>query len=223
MKAVILVPFRDDGAERTRNWGIARQYWARLGLPIVEGDNSGRAFERARARNVAAARAGEWDVALFADADIVLGSQEQAEAALLRSYVTGAYTVAYSSLRYVTEEITKLWEHNVGGISPAWDEEVGLTWECCFAVRRDHFDEVGGFDERFKGYGGQVAAFFYAYATFAGRERIDGIAYHLAHPLVDRSKDQHFEDNKKLAEKYKGAVDNPRQMRSVLNERMAQL
>ena len=191
-----------------------------MDLPIFEGNNSGRIFERARARNVAAANAGDWDVALFADADIVLDSREQAEAALMRSYLTGAYTVAYSTMRYVTEESTAQWEKSVGSMgTPEWDEEVGRTWECCFAIRRDYFDKVGGFDERFKGYGGQVAAFFYAYATFAGRERIEGLAYHLNHPLVDRSDDPTFEENVQLAERYKKAVDDPTAMTAMLAER----
>lgn len=220
MKAVILVPFRPDLGERSRNWSIARQYWARMDLPIFEGNNSGRIFERARARNVAAANAGNWDVALFADADIVLDSREQAEAAIMRSYLTGAYTVAYSTMRHVTKAGTQAWEKSPGLMGdPEWDEEVGLTWECCFAVRRDIFDEVGGFDERFRGYGSQVAAFFYAYATFGGRARIDGLAYHLNHELVDRSKEKHFEENQILAERYLAAVDNTRAMRKILEER----
>lgn len=219
MKAVILVPFRPDLGLRSRNWGIARQHWARMDLPIFEGDNAGASFERARARNVAAANAGDWDVALFTDADVILENREQAEAAIMRSYLTGAYTVAYSHLRYLTEEGTDILgvENEVG--HGTWNEEVSLTWECCFAVRRDIFDKVGGFDERFRGYGGQVAAFFYAYATYGGRQRIKGVAYHLNHPLVDRSDEPNFERNCELADEYKSAVDDPSAMDVILQNR----
>lgn len=219
MRAVILVPFRSDGAERDRNWVIARRFWAGMGLPIVEGDSGGRDFQRAQARNVAAANAGDWDVALFADADIVLGSLDQADAAIMRTHRTGAYTVAYSTLRYLTKIGVEQLEAGREICFCTIDEEVALTWECCFAVRRDFFDQVGGFDERFLGWGGQVAAFFYSYATFAGRERIEGDAYHLAHPLVDRTKDPHFQRNCELAERYKAAVDNPRRMQKILAAR----
>lgn len=218
MKAVILVPFRSDGAEREANWGNVRENLATVGIPIVEGNNTGRIFERSRARNIAAEFAGNWDVALFCDADI-LAPRQQIESALMRSYITGAYCVAYSHLHYLTKLGT---EQRLRGTYPAdcdSDESVGLTWECAFAVRRDIWDTVGGFDERFRGYGGQVAAFFYAYATFGGRSRINGNAFHLDHPLVDRSKEKHYEANCDLASRYLAAVDDIPAMRDLLRER----
>jgi len=221
MKAVILVPFRPDGAERSRNWEFARSCWHELDLPLISADSmSGPRFERADARNVAAQIAGNsWDVALFADADILLGSADQADAAIMRCYRTGAYTVAYSHLRYLTEKGTADVVNGKAVNFADTDESVGLTWECCFAVRRDIWNQVGGFDERFRGWGGQVAAFFYAAATFGGRERIHGSAYHMAHPLVDRTKEPHFDANCELAERYKAAVDDPAAMREILKER----
>lgn len=218
MKAVILVPFRADGAERSRNWMIARRFWLSMGLPLYEAGNESGSFERAQSRNLAALAAGEWDVALFADADIALGSLDQADAALMRCYRTGAYTVAYSQLNYLTEGGTQELEDGVELEVCASDEWVGLTWECCFAVRRDVWDEVGGFDKRFIGYGGQGLAFFYACATFGGRERISGQAYHLAHPLTERRKDPHYEANRDLSERYRNAVDDVRAMREILRE-----
>jgi glycosyltransferase involved in cell wall biosynthesis len=219
MKAVILVPFRTDNAERQANWDNVHKNLATLGIPIVEGDNKGRVFERARARNVAAELAGNWDVALFCDADILV-PRDQLEAALMRSYLTGAYVVAYSHLHYLTRKGTEQ-RLRGGGVNshPEFcesDEMVGLTWECAYAVRRDIWDTVGGFDERFRGYGGQVAAFFYAYATFGGRSRINGNAYHMDHPLVDRSKEKHFQDNCDLTATYLAAVDDIPAMREVL-------
>jgi hypothetical protein len=219
MRAVILAPFRSDDAERSRNWEIARRFWEQMELPIVEGNHDGDEFQRAQARNVAAKNAGEWEVALFVDADIILGSLEQAEAALRRADLTGAYSVAYSHLHYLTEQGTLELEE---GEEPEFcesDESVANTWECCFAVRRDIFDQVGGFDERFLGWGYQVSAFYYAYATFGGRRRIQGGAYHLSHPLIDRSKDPHFPANRELCEHYRQAVDDPQAMRELLKER----
>lgn len=218
MKAVILVPYR-AGGRRTRNWRAARSFWETLGLKIVTADGMAGPFQRAHARNRAAGIAGDWDVALFTDADIVLANRQQAEAAIMRAYITGAYTVAYSTLRYLTEEGTKYVAKGGPSIQADYNESAALTWECCFAVRRDAWDKVGGFDERFRGYGGQVAAFFYSVATFAGRERINGLAFHLAHKLVDRSGDPHFVDNVALCNRYLEAVDNPRKMERMLAER----
>ncbi len=217
MIAVILVPWETDNGPRARTWAHAYQQWKPLDIPIHHGTSD--PFDRTRARNDAARRAGDWDVALFADADIVLDSLSQAYKAIETTYEHGWYTVAYSHLRYLTDEGTRA---AIAGDPPfrcEYDEHVANTWECCFAVRRDYFDMVGGFDERFQGYGGQVAAFFYAYATFAGRERIQGDAYHLAHPPVDRTQDTNFKANLKLAERYRAAVDNEDAMLALLEER----
>lgn len=219
MNAAILVPYRTDSGPRARNWRYARSQWKKMGIPIYTGDAGALAFQRAAARNHAATLAGDWEVALFADADILLSSREQAEAAIMRAYLTGAYTVAYTELHYLTSRGTR---ETIAGDHPLAcesDEVVTHTWECCFAVRRDFFDYVGGFDERFLGWGGQVAAFFYAYGTFAGRERISGQAFHMAHPLVDRTKDPHFSANWDLVERYRLAVDDKAAMNAMLEER----
>lgn len=217
MRAVILIPWRPDYGPRTRNWQLVYRRWVKLRWPIYLGDSE--PFDRTRARNDAAARAGDWEVALFADADIVLDSLSQAYKAVLAAYDHGWYTVAYSELYYLTAEGTEKACLEKPLFLCEQEGHVTNTWECCFAVRRDFFDKVGGFDERFQGYGGQVAAFFYAYSTFAGRERIPGDAYHLDHPLVDRNADPHFDANLRLAERYKGAVDNEDAMLSILEER----
>lgn len=51
------------------------------------------------------------------------------------------------------------------------------------AVSRSLLNEVGGFDERFVGWGGEDRAFQFACDTLAGPgERIDAMSYHLWHP-----------------------------------------
>jgi hypothetical protein len=219
VRTVILVPFRSDGAERERNWAFANWHWGQLRWPIFTGDSNTVNFERSRARNTTAHNAGLWDVALFVDADIVVATKRQAREAVRSAWITGAYTVAYDRLVYLTEWGTKEAIRGEKLSRCETDEQVGLTWECCFAVRRDLWDMVGGFDTRFRGWCGQVAAFFYAAATFGGRERVGGVAYHLAHPLVDRTKEPFFRANIELAERYKTAVNDPTAMTAILEER----
>jgi predicted glycosyltransferase involved in capsule biosynthesis len=220
LKPVILIPFRPAEPERERNLGIVLKWWTSTGFSIFVGDDKReKSFQRTHARNAVAREAGDWDVAIFCDADVLLASVQQAEAAMMRCYRTGAYTVCYSSLRYLNELGTKYLLKGGSAANADYEESVGLTWECCFAVRRDIWDQVGGFDERFRGYGGQVAAFFYAAATFGGRERILGNAYHLSHPLVNRKRYRNFQKNLDLAERYKKAVDNRQKMLQILGER----
>jgi predicted glycosyltransferase involved in capsule biosynthesis len=217
MNLVMLVPWRSDGAERATNWAYLRRYWERHGWGgmIFEGDSEG-SFSRARALNVAAERAGDWDAGLICDADVYVAAS-QADRALACALQTGTYTVAHSEIRYLGSEATlRVIEHGRDIRSVVAEETVGETWESCFAIRRDLWDQVGGFDERFHGYGFQGVAFFCAAATLGGRERIEGLAYHLAHPYVDRSAEPHFAANSELADHYLAAVDDPEAMLAVL-------
>jgi hypothetical protein len=104
MKAVILVPYSRDGADRELNWNTAHAEWMALGWPVYTGTSE--PFDRTRARNDAARRAGDWEVALFADADIILDSLSQAYKAVTTAYEHGWYTVAYSKLHYLSEQGT---------------------------------------------------------------------------------------------------------------------
>jgi hypothetical protein len=225
MRAVVLVPYRGDGGARTRNWVYVRKWLWQMGWPLMVGDTTPEdhriPFERAAARNIAAKMAGEWDVALFCDADTVPERHIQAITAVQNAYDTGEYTAAHSRLCYLSETGTQQVTSGERELAEAEqrDRPIGLTWECCFAVRRDYFEKVDGFDERFVGYGGQVAAFYYAYSTYAGRARVPGDIYHLDHPLTDRDTDPNFKANCNLAERYRQAVDNHVLMDMMLEER----
>lgn len=196
-RPVVLAAYRAC-AERRENWAQAKPFWERLGIPIVTGDKRG-VFGCAAARNAAARKAGDWDVALIVDTDIVLAHVWQAEAALQTAWLTGRYTVAHSRLVYL----------------PGTEE--AQTWESAVAVRRDLWDEVGGLDERFVGYGHQGVAFFAACGTLAGRERIEGTAFHLPHAWENRNH-PHFAANSALADRYAAAAGDPAAMRALLAE-----
>lgn len=79
MRVVILVPRKKDGGRRDviwdhvqhNFWGVNFRHWN-----IFEGfDDDGDVFSMARARNNAARAAGDWDVALIADADTIANPQ----------------------------------------------------------------------------------------------------------------------------------------------------
>lgn len=213
MNFAVFSPYWGSDRKRARNWRLVRHQFRTWGWPLYTAG-----LPHVRPRNAAAAKT-DWDVGLFIDADILLAQRSQAEAALFRAFTTGAYTVAYSNLRYLTEDGTRYVVDGHEPINADYEESVGLTWECCFAIRRDLWERVGGFDERIIGYGGPTTAFYYAASTLGGRERIPGTAFHLAHRPVNRSSEKHFSANMRIVERYREAVDNPKAMAEVLAER----
>ncbi len=182
MNAVILIPYRAAGAERERNYARVRAFWDPLVYPVFTADSGHEYFTCSVSRNQAAAAAGAWDVAIFTDADILLGDPRQAEEALAVALETGAFTVAYDEFRWLGPEET---QKVCDGLDPLKSKplrSMGRTWISTFAIRRDLFDQAGRFDERFLAYGKQDIAFYKAAATLGGTRRIAGPLYHLDHP-----------------------------------------
>ena len=209
MKAVIVVPYRGTEPVRRQNWATARSWWGQLGIPIYTGDSDeDRPFDVTQARNAAVRRAIEqedWEVALMADADVVLGRHSQARAALSESLTTHRYVVAHSEVHYF-------------GPSHELEEITGNTWETAFAFTRAMWDVMGGFDPRFRGFGHQVEAFFHAAKTLFGAGRILGRCDHLWHPYSADQPNPHLAENRALVERYWAASGDRVAMHDLLSE-----
>jgi len=195
-RVVFLVPRRRDGGQRDRVWDYCRGRWERL-LPdvaVFEGHHDVGPFNRSAAVNRAAELAGDWDVGVVIDSDIVL-SISQAEAAIEMAAMTGKVTWGHRRWRGVREDATKRIiddRHNRAVDLPAeLDRDAldlivertnPLSWSCFIAMPRAVFDEMGGFDERFMGWGWEDMAFQSVVAGLYGYERIEGDVVHLWHP-----------------------------------------
>lgn len=209
----ICVPFRDDGAERSRNWEYLHGYWLRSGLgPLYVGDSAGAVFAAPEAKNAAVAQ-GDGDVVVVMDADMWI-AYDQIEAAAKLALRIGGYVVAHTTLFYFDDTMTTavLRDAQV----PRGAAGVGRTWFGSFAVPRTLWDEVGGFDERFGAWGRHAAAFWEACRTLGGHDRVKGNAYHLWHP----SRGEHVTtaDAELLRWRYAAADGDPAAMRSLLDE-----
>ncbi len=182
----VCIPYRAGVPERERNFNYVIDWWQATGLPVFVGDDAGDPFFSAgRSRNLAAADAGEWEVAVFSDADMVPGSHVQVHQAIAKARETGAYVTLHDEIRYIEDADA---EQVCGGTIPLavrrGQKTVGHTWVSSCAVRRDLFEKVGGYDRRIHGYGGEDLAFYFAAATFGGQKRTKGPLFHLAHPSV---------------------------------------
>lgn len=195
MKAVFLVPRRKDHGPRDALWTYARDRWERYfpDIPVVEGHHVGGSFNRSAAINTAARIAGAWDVGIVIDSDVLL-SVSQARAAIERASETGRVTWGHRRWRGFAESWTDRWVRERRDFGPELDRDEmdlyvertnPLSWSCFIAIPRPVWDDMGGFDERFRGWGFEDMAFQSLVSGLYGVERIEGDLIHLWHPRSD--------------------------------------
>lgn len=171
-RVVFLVPRRKDGGHRDRLWAFARARWEALfpEWPVVEGHHDSGPFNRSAAVNLAsdlADEAGRWDVAVVIDSDVFLRRSAVAAAVDLAAE-TGKVVWPHTRWRGISELWTKRvvdGRHDFGPEIDHDDMDVlvektnALSWSCCIAIPRAAWERLGGFDERFRGWGFEDMAF----------------------------------------------------------------
>jgi hypothetical protein len=196
MKVAFLVPRRRDHGPRDLVWDYCRRRWQRFmpDVEVFEGHHDKGPFNRSRAVNLAAEAAGDWDIGIVIDSDILL-SISQARRAIETAQRTGRVTWGHRRWRGVRQDATETIvadRHNHDLDMPAeLDRDAldlivertnPLSWSCFIAMPRAVFDDMGGFDERFRGWGFEDMAFQSVIAGLYGHERIEGDVVHLWHP-----------------------------------------
>lgn len=216
MEVVVLVPRRRD-PWRDRLWTYAREHLAgEVNWPVFEGFHEEGSFNRAAAINAAARR--PWRYAVILDADTVV--ERRNLLAGVQAARRGGLALPHDHFRSLTRRGTR---SVLRGLIEPQDAPVRWVREntksSCICVSRELWEEVGGFDERFHGWGFEDAAFFAACRALAGVERIPGPVHHLWHPRSPE-KDPASPDyirNRELAALYK-AARGASEMRELLAE-----
>jgi hypothetical protein len=196
MRTVFLVPRRAD-KHRDQLWEWCKARWHALfpDIPIYEGHHeaSEGLFSRAAAINRAARQAdadGRWDLAIVIDADVFL-KRSQVQAAIDTATRTRHVTWAHRRWRGLNEDSTMriiAERRDFGSEIDNVDMDIlverttPLSWSCCFVVPRAVFDDAGGFDERFRGWGFEDLAWQSLVCGLYGYERLEGDVIHLYHP-----------------------------------------
>lgn len=223
MDVAVLVPWRGGDPYRERLWAFVRPLWEAYGWPVVTGASPDGPFNRSAAVNDAATKV-PWDMAVIIDAD-TYARPVQVRAAIERASETGRIAYAHDQWRGMTPKATNFllregprqrWEHLPYTTLPR------ATVSSCLAIRRDLWDAVGGFDERFRGWGFEDRAFAIACETFGeGSERISGPVFHLWHPSQRVHRGGTFEANRQLRSRYGLAAGDREAILAIRDEAMA--
>lgn len=191
-RAVFLVPRRKDRGHRDELWAYCRARWERYfpEVPVIEGHHDDGPFNRSAAINRAAEQAGDWDVGIVIDSDVMLGVAQVSAA--IEGARQGRVTWAHKRWRGFTEAWTdRLIIKDRKDFGPELDrDEIDLyvdrtnpvSWSCCIAIPRATFDHLGGFDERFRGWGFEDMAFQSIIVGLYPWGRVQGDVIHLWHP-----------------------------------------
>lgn len=223
MNVRFVTPRRLDGGWRDRLWEFCRAYWQRElpDWPIEEGHHESGPFNRSAAINRGAE--GDWDVLVILDADVICDA-ERVAAAAATAHRTGKLTLPYHRRLLLGRRGTRL-IINDRMQGSAWEPYIAASegrrhYSSIVCVPRALWDEVGGFDERFEGWGGEDDAFHTACAVLAGGfERLKGPVWHLWHPTSPHrnSESPLYKQALALTHRY-WAAKTPPAMRALLAE-----
>lgn len=208
----ILVPFKSDGGYRDRNWDWVKKRYASL-MPNAEiciGNYDLEPFSRASAINNAAKLATR-DIFIIADSDIIFDINQIAKAIL--GLADFAWIIPYTRLNYLTLEQTNSLQQmkpsviiNNINFTGYKERDCKFIYGGISIVPREYFEKVGGFDERFKGWGFEDDAFQRSLDALCGHHnRIRTSLWHMYHPPAPRN---NKEKNKDLLNKFFGSKDS---------------
>lgn len=213
----VIVPLRPDQGHRDGLWRFVRSRFVEHGYhPIIESDSEGD-WSRGEAINRGVART-DAEVFIVADADVIYQSWEQPRQAAELALRTGS--LAYAHRRHhmlpwpATRRILKGQKPR-----PTWAEQaVDNTMSSCWAISRESWDRIGGFDERFIGWGAEDWMWMCACHAIIGLERVDAFTFHLWHPRDGEADHPNYAANIALGNRYMAIRNEREPMLELLSE-----
>lgn len=226
MNVVILVPYRAGVGDRDRLWEFARTWWENdhPDWPIIEGHHNAGPFNRAAAINLAAEQADDWDVAVIIDADI-LCDPHAVRAAVEVAAATDAMVVAGDERVMLTKQGTqKILDGYRGNWRVRGIQERVYTdgCSCCVVISRKLWDQTGGFDPLFVGWGFEDIAYRVTCETLSEKPmiKLSSAMFHLHHLTSheNQSKSPLYQANSLRCDRYKEAHWNTERLQPLLDE-----
>lgn len=212
---VVWMPFRGDGAWRDRNFDVAYQQAESLGFQVWVHDSGDDPFSIARTWNQLGERDG-WDRAIRWAADFVMvGTAPILEALAVDHH----YVFTFDQVSTLDGSQTR----RVRRRGPEPYPTSRLPFGGINIITRSMWEDVGGFDPRFLGWGHEDRAFVHAVEVLHGpRVRVAGHMLNLWHPKRrQRPNDEYFrrqEANLEIWREYE-AITDPDELRAYLRDR----
>lgn len=242
-KLSLLIPYRKSDKQRDLVLKWLLKYW-KAELPdaeIIIGRSKSKIFSKTEAFNDAARKStGKVLVLLDADAYISGKVLDRAATRILDELDNHLWYVPYRKLYRLNRFATNLIIYSDpanpfrvpspppknyledNGDKAGYGHRYGAM---VMEFPREAFDILGGFDERFKGWGGEDVAILRALDTLYGKHKItNNDVLHLHHPVIGKNykdrmwKGQQKQLNSELASKYNRATRNPSKMRELVEE-----
>lgn len=226
----MLVPRRAGVEDRDRLWAFTKDWWsaAHPEWRIVEGHHEDGPFNRSAAINTAALNAGDWDVAVIIDADVI-ADPEAVRAGVALARKTNQMVLGYDLRIHLNARGTK---QVLSGFRGDWTklghrerEHTAALTPCssCVIVSRELWERTGGYDERFVGWGWEDVAFRVTCETLTHHEmlKMHGTLFHLWHMRSDenRAREMTFVRNRTRGNRYRAARFDIDALRLLMAER----
>nr|WP_010283356.1 galactosyltransferase-related protein [Bacillus timonensis] len=222
----ILIPYNSDGGHRDKVIKWVLEFYKNT-MPefevVIGNDTTGQLFSRSKAINNAARKA-SGSIYVIADADIVYNPIILYKAIDLLKYNV-PWIIPYNRIKYLTEDGT----HQLLNSTAIWPFKAEIEFYHDHyshvgglnVISKKNFEIVGGFDERFIGWGGEDDAFASSVNSLCGDyHRMKEDLYHIWHPPAAKFfNNPHYKANKLLSNRYLQASNSEEDMRKLIQER----
>lgn len=219
MSSVVLVPRRRDHGHRDRLWAYCESLWLAGGWNVVTGSHeTDGPFSAAHAFNRAARTAID---TLHPDVLVLMGADHVPDHYAAEAAVRAARSHGWAPVFASTGGISRTSTERLltGETAPSQVRPVQVAPFCTalLAVRTDVWTEIGGFDERFAGWGCEDVAFRMVLDTLypdPPKPDPNSIVYALWHEAAPR--DCFLANATLIGEYHTAAAAGPEAMRSYL-------
>lgn len=211
LRVAIVVPRRSGDPNRDRAWEWCRSWWQQFSWPIYEVEHPPPAsFNRSWCINEGARRAGDFDVIVAIDADVFEEDPAQVRHGVEQCWESGKLVVPH----IIGADLSAAGTRQLLAGKNDWAQYAIARRDPCTSrvtiIRRDLFEKVGGFDQRFQGWGHEDVAFWASAVPVNGVDQFPGTCWHLWHvPSLNKARmTREWREGGKLADRYLIAFRN---------------